>query len=966
LKERVQVARFEVAKLQAEQVALAVRKSNGIGLLRLQIEERKLANAEALAKAALKRYTELEERDRAYKRQEEIGKRRRDRNFYEERLADPSTPAELRPWLEARLLLLGLDEDLARIADARLRWSKRFEELGEISVLEEEVRELADRIEAERTGFDDLPNDPAELGVLAAEIRGRLERLEEWQAELGDARKPLSEAVQKAKAQRAEIAERVERWTPTASALKTIPPEFPEKSWTELRTKLEGRATEKEDLLTEVRRLVPQRLERLRGIAERSTANLAWIDGRMLWSRSESDISMESIQRVWRDAGELVPLLEHGALDLLAEVLAPPDRSLLRRLGGLVLLVAMAVFGVVAYRRFPRRLERIANGATASQSLFRRCVATLLRRTLLSFLLAAGCVATAQILDLSWSLSAPILIAVLSFFAWRLARVLVDLLFDPASPERIVPGDPALISVIHGALRRVLKISVVFVPAELLMRHAGYDAANPGFVELWYLVHGLLISLVLIFSLFRPAALRGLFSGRKGTMALSFEQLLLLGYPVVASAVLFLFVLSSLRYTVAAQVFSGWLVRTLVAAAIGFLAYRWILKALRPEGEPDRRIAPDQFESEKEYVAVGAKLFYDRFTRLLLRIATLCALAIYAVQSWPLEESAFFADESLGSGLRSFASAVAAAFLTALVLRTYREAMRFVILPRTALDRGVQYAILTLSSYVLFAIGLVVVFNLLNVSGEQIAWVVSALAVGIGFGLQSIVRNLVSGIILLIERPVKVGDRVVVGDRSGVVDRITIRSTTVMTYNNVGIVIPNEELISGKVINQTLGSPVIRTDLRFGVAYGSDLGQVRKAALEVCEKHGLVLRRPAPEAFFVDFGASSLDFELRYWTAEDAHLTRIASDLRLALDAAFRRYKIEIPFPQQDLHLRSVDEEILTLARGAATPTEEPKSEAPKSEGAAKSDGAPVEPLKAPATKSEAKVEASKATVREG
>ena len=116
----------------------------------------------------------------------------------------------------------------------------------------------------------------------------------------------------------------------------------------------------------------------------------------------------------------------------------------------------------------------------------------------------------------------------------------------------------------------------------------------------------------------------------------------------------------------------------------------------------------------------------------------------------------------------------------------------------------------TLEYNSIFAAGLVVVFNLLNVSGEQIAWVVSALAVGIGFGLQSIVRNLVSGIILLIERPVKVGDRVIVGDRDGVVDRITIRSTTVMTYSNVGIVIPNEELIAGQVINQSLGSPKLR------------------------------------------------------------------------------------------------------------------------------------------------------------
>ncbi|MBL8896010.1 MAG: mechanosensitive ion channel [Planctomycetes bacterium] len=960
VQELVQVARFEIAKLNAEQVALAVRKSNGLGLLRLQIEERKLANAETLAKAAQRRHLDLVERDKAYKRQQEIESRRSDRRFYENELAKAETPEAHRPWLEARLLILGLDEELARIADARGRWSKRFEELGEISVIEEEVRELAGRIAAERAGFDDLPNDPGQLGALAAEIRGRLERIESWHTELADVRKPLSEAIQQAKSQRAEIARRLEQWTPSASTARRddLPREIPEKNWSELRTKLESRAKEKEELLLELRRLVPQRLEKLRSIAERSEQNLAWVDARMLWSRSESDLSMESVQRVWRDASDFVPTLERGALDLLAEIVAPPERSLLRRIFGGALLVALAAFAIVISRRIPRGIERFAAGAAKSSSLLRRCLATLLRRSLLSLLIAITCLATAQVLDLSWTASGPILIVALSIFAWRFTRALIDLLFDPEAPDRLVPGDLTLLRVIHRALRHALLIALAFVPAALLMRHAGYDELNPGFLELWGLVARLLTSLVLLISLFRPAALRGLFAGQKGTIALSFEQLLLLGYPIVAGAVLFLFVLSSLRYTVAAEVFSGWLLRTLAASAICFLAYRWLLKTLRPHGEPDRRIAPDQFESEKEFLETGAKLFYDRLTRLILRIGGALAVLVYAAQSWPLEEGAIIADESIGGGLRSALHAIAAVLVTILLLRTYRDAMRFAVLPRTTLDRGVQYAILTLSSYVLFSIGLVVVFNLLNVSGEQIAWVVSALAVGIGFGLQSIVRNLVSGIILLIERPVKVGDRVIVGDRSGVVDRITIRSTTVMTYNNVGIVIPNEELISGKVINQTLGSPILRTDMRFGVAYGSDLALVRKTVLEVCEKHGLVLRRPMPEVFFIDFGDSSLNFELRFWTAEDAHFTRISSDLRLALDAAFRRNKIEVPFPQRDLHLRSVSGDVLAATRAKA---EAPKPETAKAD-TAKTDTAKTDTAKTEAVKAEpAKAEAVKA-----
>jgi len=182
-----------------------------------------------------------------------------------------------------------------------------------------------------------------------------------------------------------------------------------------------------------------------------------------------------------------------------------------------------------------------------------------------------------------------------------------------------------------------------------------------------------------------------------------------------------------------------------------------------------------------------------------------------------------------------------------------------------------------------------------------------ALGIGIGFGLQTVVSNFVCGLILLFERPLKVGDVIELGNQMGKVKKLGLRATVVQTFDQAEVVVPNTDLISNQVTNWTLADRRIRFTISVGVAYGSDIGLVMKTLNEIAEENSLVLQDPAPQVLFSVLGASSLDFDFRIWIANINDRRQVQSELLIEIDRRFRELEIEIPFPQSDLHLRSVD-----------------------------------------------------------
>lgn len=230
---------------------------------------------------------------------------------------------------------------------------------------------------------------------------------------------------------------------------------------------------------------------------------------------------------------------------------------------------------------------------------------------------------------------------------------------------------------------------------------------------------------------------------------------------------------------------------------------------------------------------------------------------------------------------------------------------------RKSVDRGVRDAIKKLIHYAMVLIGLLFALSLLGMKLQNFVVIVGALGVGIGFGLQDIVNNFLSGLILLFERPIKVGDCILIDDQYATVVKIGLRSTVVETFDQSEVIVPNGQMISQKVTNWTLSNRSIRIVLPVGVAYGSDVEKVMAILLEAGTTHPEVLENPEPSPIFIAFGDSSLDFELRVWIADIDRMIPVKSALLVHIDRRFREENVEIPFPQRDLHLRSVEEKVL-------------------------------------------------------
>lgn len=237
--------------------------------------------------------------------------------------------------------------------------------------------------------------------------------------------------------------------------------------------------------------------------------------------------------------------------------------------------------------------------------------------------------------------------------------------------------------------------------------------------------------------------------------------------------------------------------------------------------------------------------------------------------------------------------------------RFVKNALQNRILTRFELDSGLRYTLSRVTYYIIVTIGLLISFQFVGIDLSSLAVIFGLLSVGIGFGLQNITNNFISGLIVLFERPISVGDRVEVGGVEGDVLEINIRSTKIRTLNNVSIIVPNQEFVGSNVVNYSHGDPSFRLDVEVGVSYASDLDKVLKALEEVATDHPGVMRNPKPQIHFKSFGDSSWDMQLRIWIPDVKKRYIIRNEINQAIVRKFNELDIEIPFPQRDLHVRS-------------------------------------------------------------
>jgi small-conductance mechanosensitive channel len=255
--------------------------------------------------------------------------------------------------------------------------------------------------------------------------------------------------------------------------------------------------------------------------------------------------------------------------------------------------------------------------------------------------------------------------------------------------------------------------------------------------------------------------------------------------------------------------------------------------------------------------------------------------------------------------IMSFLLGIIILLIFVFVSKGIRKILKTRVFDKYQLDEGIQLVILKLTHYLLVGLGIIMAVQSIGLNLTSLAVVFGLLSVGIGFGLQNVASNFVSGLIILFERPIKIGDRITIGDVWGDVVNISLRATLIRTIDNIAIIVPNSEFISNRVTNWSYRDPKVRVHIPVGVAYGSDVPLVISSLLEVARNHPQVMQDPPPDVWFTEFANSSLNFELLVWTLDPKRRPDVVSDLNKDIDEIFRKNKIQIPFPQRDLHIRS-------------------------------------------------------------
>jgi potassium efflux system protein len=249
---------------------------------------------------------------------------------------------------------------------------------------------------------------------------------------------------------------------------------------------------------------------------------------------------------------------------------------------------------------------------------------------------------------------------------------------------------------------------------------------------------------------------------------------------------------------------------------------------------------------------------------------------------------------------------IIAVMATLVMARTLPGVLEIAVLGRLPIDHGARHAIIIICRYVVTLFGVIMACRMLGMTWSSVQWLAAAMTVGLGFGLQEIFANLVSGLIILFERPIRIGDLVTVNGTTGKVTRMQIRATTITDFDRRELVVPNKRFITDDVVNWTLSDPVTRFVIPVGISYDSDPTTAHELLLKIGAEHPLVLDEPKPSAVFTGFGASTLDLELRAFVGSRDHFVTVLHELNTRIERAFREQGIEIAFPQQDLHIRSL------------------------------------------------------------
>lgn len=652
-------------------------------------------------------------------------------------------------------------------------------------------------------------------------------------------------------------------------------------------------------------------------------AYASYIEERVLWVRSTFPLSRRDVKPAldalrWLSGPQLwVAVLKEFFLDALRDPL--------------ILAVFVTAFGSLTFvqRRSRRRIAQLGESAV--------------RRSFSQFVPTVGTLVGTLVISIPWP-------GLLWYAGWRLHRAL----FTPDAVRAVASG--------------MITTAAVFFPLELIRQvcrphglgqaHFDWPVASLRSVRKhvhWLMVFGLplvfvvktmdspirqpwntslgraaFIAFLVLIACFLQRVLRPSGSMR---FFLAYRRdgwlyrLRYLWYPLTTLSPLGLAVLAGVGFYDTAAMLAVRLFETtllmLGLVTLGAIFNRWVLvirRRMAMEQARQRREAPAQGQAEAASAAPGLEdaevdlAATSVQTRQLVHTALVVAgvlgawviwddivPALNIMQTVPLWPGA----QAITVGSVLVAGAILS--VTYVAARDFPGLLEFVVLQHLPFDTGARYAFTSICRYLLVVVGVVAAGYAVGITWNSIQWLIAALSIGLGFGLQEIFANFVSGIILLFERPIRVGDVITLGDTTGTVTRIRIRATTVTDWDLKEYVVPNKDLVTGRLLNWTLSDQVNRILIRVGVAYGTDTERATEVLRKVARDHPVVLDDPEPVVTFDGFGDSSLDMTLRCYVPSVEERLPTIHDLHTAIDAAFKQAGIEIPFPQRDVHLRTIE-----------------------------------------------------------
>ncbi len=409
-------------------------------------------------------------------------------------------------------------------------------------------------------------------------------------------------------------------------------------------------------------------------------------------------------------------------------------------------------------------------------------------------------------------------------------------------------------------------------------------------------------------------------------------------FPLVVLLPLFIAALSIYGYHYTAVKLDAYLLNSMLAALAVLLLYHL---AQREFGMSERRLALEQVRAKRaaalaksedreaaEAAGEGVPTSVDlqeidlqtvsQQTRVLLKTAAVVILGLLlwnvwsgffpafksldTIELWQIEELVDNAPFAVDITLWDLSLAVTTVVITFLAVSNIPGLLEVAVLSRMSFESGTNYAFTTMSRYIIVITGTIVALQLLGAQWSKLQWLIAALSLGLGFGLQEIVANFVSGIVILFERPIRIGDTVTVGGQSGTVSKIRIRATTIVDWDRREIIVPNKTFITEQLVNWTLTDPTTRAIICVGVGYDTDTDLVEKLLLEIAAADSRVLQDPPPAALFMDIADSTLNFELRVFVQSMTDKVLVSHSMRSRINHEFRAHNIEMAFPQRDLH----------------------------------------------------------------